>query len=558
LIGRPSESDARAFLAGLEQEARGAEVQAHALRQGRESYVWGRRDRGRDFYEPFARSADAAIWESDDLMSRRLRDQMRNEPQCKRIRDAIEDLIVGPGMLTFADPFDPLIDLTALSKDTLDSYLSYALESDELFAEWFNDEKQFDIAGKRSGPDMQRMLVGENVERGGVLLLKVAAKGPNRTVPLAYQIVEYDQLDKSKDRPAGTSAGENKIIHGIEVDAQGREVAFHIFDAHPYDDFSGGSIAGKSSRISADRVIHLALFRRPSQSVGATWLAAIGQPTRDRFRFMGAEIQTAAKGALLLLIHKMQNMKARGTLGLLDGDDGSDEWGNPEMRLGSSTVGMQIPVSDEVDLVESNRPTDKAESFLSILDHDIAGASGLSYFTLSGRYEQASFSSVRAALIAEDCHFAPLMNWFAGKAALPIRRTFNAQAIALGQLKSVTAEQYLDNPRRYNRFDAIGPGRQLLDPAAETEMATGLLRSCLSTLKAESAKRGLHWIKILRQVALENHVLDVLGINLDLSKGQGGQVTGNTRSADSMQQAAAADSGKKAPAANSRKKGSGR
>jgi lambda family phage portal protein len=539
LRGSPSIAEAKAFLGQLELAAQADErmvgIEASLNRNWQGAYRWGRMDRRTAQFQPPHRSGDAAIWESDDLMSRRVRNQVLNEPQIKRIRDAIEDLIVGTGLMTFADPFDPLVDLSALSKDTLDDYLAYALEADEIFEEWFNDPEQFDVAGKRSGADIQRMLVGENVERGGCLLVQTSKRGG--IVPLSYQIIEYDQLDRYKDRPAGApGSGQNKIIHGIELDDLGREVAFHIFDAHPYDDFAGAASFGKSSRISAKRVIHAALFRRPSQSLGVNWVHACAQPSFDRDKFVGAEIQAAAKAALLLLIHKMKNLRSGGNLGLLDGDTDTDPYGNEEMKLGNSPVALKVQAEDAVELLESNRPTDTAESFLSILDHDTAGACGLSYYTLTGQYGQTSFSSVRAALLAEDSHFTPLKNWFATKVALPVRREFHRQAIGSGRLTTVTAEDYLANPRRFNRFDAVGPGRELLDPAAETEMATGLLRSCLTTLKAQCAKRGLHWIKVLRQIALENHVLDVLGISLDLSKGQGGQTQGNTRSSDSQQQ----------------------
>jgi hypothetical protein len=81
-------------------------------------------------------------------------------------------------------------------------------------------------------------------------------------------------------------------------------------------------------------------------------------------------------------------------------------------------------------------------------------------------------------------------------------------------------------------------------------MATGMLRSCLSTLKSECARRGLHWIKVLRQIALENHVLDVLGIALDLSKGQGGQTVGNTRSKADQDAAQLAQTSKPKPGAS--------
>jgi capsid protein len=175
----------------------------------------------------------------------------------------------------------------------------------------------------------------------------------------------------------------------------------------------------------------------------------------------------------------------------------------------------------------------------------------LAHATLTGRYDQVNFTSARAAKLDEDAHFRPLQNWAARLVALPSRREFHRQAIGLGLLKSVSASEYLKNQRKFDRFDAIGPGRDLLDPETETNAATGLLRSCLTTLKQSCARRGLHWIRVLRQVALENHVLDTLDIALDLSKGQGGQATGNTRSKADQEAAAATPPASK----NTRSKG---
>lgn len=538
-------AETKSFLAGLERQHAAAEHQASVERQlmaaTKEAYRWGRIDRRSEHFQPAWRSGDAAIYESQDLMHRRTRSEVLNNAQIKRIPEAIQDLIVGPGMQTFADPFDPLLDLASLSRETLDPYLAYALESDELFDEWFLDMSQVDAAGKRSGPDLQRMAISECVERGGCLLVRSSTSRPGQIVPMQYQIVEYDQLDLSHDRPGGP--GQTKIVHGIEMDAAGRELAYHVYDDHPFDDFGGGTIAGKSSRISAERVIHLCLFRRPSQNVGVNWMHAIGQNAFDRDKFVGCELQKAAKAALLLLIHKVKNLRTAGTLGLADGDDASDEYGNEEMKMGASPMAVRIHADDDVELVEGDYPTSQADSFLSILDHDTAGAAGISYYTLTGRYDRTNYTSVRGALLAEDSHFRPLQQWFAGQVALPIRREFHRQAIALGKLKSVTAEQYLANKRRYNRFDAIGAGRELLDPEAETNAATGKLRCCLTTLKIECARRGLHWIRVLRQIALENRLLDVLEIALDLSKGQGGQTIGNTRSKRDQQDALEAGEG---------------
>jgi hypothetical protein len=168
-------------------------------------------------------------------------------------------------------------------------------------------------------------------------------------------------------------------------------------------------------------VIHSALFRRPSQSIGVNWVHACAQPSFDRDKFMGAEIQSAAKAALLLL--DSQDEEPQGpaaTWACSTATDRHGQFGNEEMKLGNSPVALKIHTDDDVEIIEGNRGRRLGRQASStLLDHDTAGATGLSYYTLTGQYGQTSFTSVRAAKLAEDAHFRPLQNWFAGHVALP-------------------------------------------------------------------------------------------------------------------------------------------
>jgi lambda family phage portal protein len=342
-------------------------------------------------------------------------------------------------------------------------------------------------------------------------------------VPLCYQLIEREQLDHSQDREQ--RGEQNKIVGGVEIDGTGRRVAYWIYDAHP-DDIFGGVVHGltKSTRVPASRVIDLCLWHRPSANIGATWLDAIGQKDFDRDQFLDAEIRAAAKGALLALIHKTKNPYASGILGMLDGEDDSDTYGNEEVKLGLSPLAVQVGVDEDVAMVESNRPTAQAGPFFKLLDRDIASGVGLSYYSLTGDYESTSYSSVRAAKLDEDIHIGTLQQWFALHVAVPMRREFNQLAVASGMIESMQPREFNRYPQRYQRFDAIGAGRDLLDPLKETDAAMARLRGGLTTLKLECAKRGLHWIKVLMQQAVELRIAKMYGVPLDWSKGQGGNV----------------------------------
>jgi len=487
-----------------------------------EAYRLGRIDTRTKDWQPTEISGDAAIAESHSLMHARTRDLSVNNAQVKKAVETLTDLVIGAGVQAYANPIPPGQELKAELAE-----FDFALESDGLFEEWAGDPEQFDLEGKRSWWDVQRLAFSENVLVGDALLLRAQRQAAGRIVPLCYQILEREQLDTSKDRPA--SAGQNKIVNGIELDAFNRPVAYHLFDAHPYDTSASGSATWKSRPVRADRVLHLFLFRRPSQSVGVTWLHALGQTALDRDKFIGAELQSAAKAALLALLVKRRNPNL-GSLGLSDGTEDEDEYENEEIKLGSSPLAAELHTDESVEMVESQRPNPNAQNFIDLVDHDGAGAAGISFYRFTGRYEKTSYTAVRGAHLDDDGHVRPLQQWFAGRLVLPVRRAFSAQAAALGLYKTVSSAAFLADLRRYQRFDLIGAGRELLDPEGETEAALSKLRGGLTTLKIECAKRGLHWIRVLRQVALENHVADLLGVSLDHTKGQGGQTEGNTRS----------------------------
>lgn len=489
-----------------------------------EYFRFARVDRRTRKFQPAHKSYDAAIYESHDLLTRRVRDQVANNGIFKRAVEVLNDITVGPGMLTFADPFPAKLNF---DEKEIRPLLEYALESDDLFEEWAEDPDQFDVAGKQSLYDVHRLAFSECGTVGDALLLRCYRPGRDRITPLCYQVIEREQLDTGMDRPA--TAGQNKIVNGIELDSVGRPVAYHIFDAHPYDQHTASSGTFLSRPVPAARVLHLYLFNRPSQSCGISWLHAMAQSAFDRDKYLDCELRAAAKGALLAVVANLKNPE-RATLGLSDDDDAADGYGNPEVVLGSDPLAVQLHEDEKVEVVESNRPNANAAPFISMIDHDLACASGLSYYRLTGRYESTSYTAVRGAHLDDDAHIKPLQGWFGRRLAVPIRREFNRGVAAAGLLRTVTPAEFERNYRQLQRFDAVGAGRDLLDPTAELDASVGKLRAGLSTLKDECGKRQRHWIRILRQKALENQVAGSFGVVLDFSKGQGGQVEKTTSS----------------------------
>jgi lambda family phage portal protein len=545
-------------------KAFGGEMLRQATQDAMEAFKLGRRDRPREAFQPNGFSGDAAIMGSQDIMNRRSRDLVRNTPQAKRLKRVLTNLVIGKGMQTYAWPFLPsemfqiVTELDTISQGTFGPRLQYALESDDLYDQYSSDRKQFDVEGRLSGPEMFRMALGEAAIVGNGLMVRVFRRDYNpdkHLVPIAWQMFEREQLDLTQDREAGRSSNgqvQNKIIGGLEINDINQVIAYHLFLDHPYDTFglnqsmltgAGAPInsSTRSIRVAADRVIDLALFDRPSSSLGVSWLDAAGQSIWDRDSYMESELRTAAAEAVLLLVAKLKDGSKYGAWGFEDGESDLDEYNNREYKLGHSPVASVIDTDESIELVKPSRPNRDAGPFMKLIDRDIASSVGLSYHSLSGDYESVNFSSSRAAKLDEDLEVGPLQQWFGFACALPVRQTFNQLAIASGRIKSLSPSEFRKSERTYQRFDIIGNGRDLMDPFKEGEARTGRLRTMMSTYKEECARNNKHWIRVLMQKAVEQRVFELFGTTPDFTKsgsgpqgnGSQGQASDNSQAEDS-------------------------
>ena len=111
-------------------------------------------------------------------------------------------------------------------------------ESDQGFADWCELTCEADAEGKLSERELQRQMFDELIETGQALALRVQDNTPGRLVPLCYQVLEAEQIDRWKDRLPGLTADGrhlNEIRAGIEYDERHRITAYWLYKTNPYD-----------------------------------------------------------------------------------------------------------------------------------------------------------------------------------------------------------------------------------------------------------------------------------------------------------------------------------
>lgn len=471
---------------------------------------------------PPHRSGDSALAGSWDVMTPRFRDLVRNDTGIRKASAALRRLIIGTGVRSFSAATDAAAILFPEDEQLFETAERFEDETDFLFNEWAENEA--DAVHSRSFWELQGVAFKEATDTGNALILICNSSDRNRSVPFCLQVIEAEQLDRSKDRSGGE--GVNPIIAGIEYDWQTkRPVAYHIYDAHPYDDYTGGG-SNKSTRIDQSRVIHwFPVTDQASANTGVCWFVAMALASRDVDWYLGNELTSAAIAALFTVVYNAENpLKKIAGLSEVDAATLAHAGMNPNtVRMGNANIATIGP-NEKLDVIQSKRPGTNVAPFIKLMSQREAMAVDLSYIRLTGDLQATSYTAARAAHLEDDGMAKPLQNSFALTVCKRVRDLWQSQAVALGEVRSVRLRDYRQNRRIFQNYDHLPVGREQLDPVNETGAAIDRLRSGQSTLKIECGRRQLHYKSVLRQSGRESKFADKHGFVLDYGKGNGGNI----------------------------------
>lgn len=483
---------------------------------------------------PPHRSGDSAIASSWDRLTPRIRDLVKNDHGIRKASLALTRLVIGTGVLTFSAADEAVNALRPDDEALRETAKRFEDESDFLFDHWAQNEA--DAVHNRSFWEIQRLAFKEASDTGNGIVLICNDPDPSRTVPLCLQVIETEQLDRTKDRTGGE--GVNKIVGGIEYDwMSNRPVAYHIYDAHPYDDYSA-TAGGDSKRIDKSRVLHwFPIVDQASANSGVSWYVAMALASRDIDWYLGNELTAAAIAALFTVVYQAEKPWQQ-MLGLREEDANIlGNVGPSPVRMGHANLAT-IGVNEKIDVIKNPRPNNASKDFIKLMNMRQAMSIDLSYIRQTGDLSATSYTAARAAHLEDDGMVRPLQQSFASTNCSPVRRLWQSQAVGLGLIKSVSLSQYRANRMIFQNFEHLPVGREQLDPVNETEAALSRIRGGLSTLKIECGRRGLNYKTIIRQRGFEQQLCKDHDVVLDHSKGNGGnlQTEGEAKPADNQEE----------------------
>lgn len=297
---------------------------------------------------------------------------------------------------------------------------------------------------------------------------------------LKLQLMPGEQVDESLTRELGGGA---HITGGIEFNAQGERVAYHIRPHLPTQQFETWA---PPVRVDAADVLHLMRPDGVGQIRGVSWLAPIMLKLAD----LGLLSDALLKGFQVAAMHAGFIEDANGVSQLpFDGDKSGDAL---DVSLEPGVV-RRLPPGHKITF---NNPQAAQQSveFMTAMTEEIAAGLGVPAFMVSGNVSRANYSSLRAALITFKASLEALQfNVIVPQLLAPIWRRWTLTRQLRGEEDGGEAAEW--------RFPAM-PEADPLKALQATKLA---LDSKLMSRKEAIAARGESIERVDADIAADPH-----------------------------------------------------
>lgn len=251
---------------------------------------------------------------------------------------------------------------------------------------WRDWTEEADAAGQTDFYGLQALACRAMLE-GGECLIRLRPRRPEDglVVPLQLQLLEPEHLpinmNTDLEPVAGMSGPGNVVRSGIEFDALGRRVAYHLYRSHP-DDGRLAPMSGQGGletvRIDAREIIHLYRVLRPGQIRGEPWLSRALVKLNELDQYDDAELVRKKTAAMFAGFVTRQNPEDN-----LMGEGTPNSSGVSLAGLEPGTMQILEPGED----IKFSDPADVGGSYAEFLRtqfRGVAAAIGITYEQLTG------------------------------------------------------------------------------------------------------------------------------------------------------------------------------
>ena len=395
------------------------------------------------------------------------------------------------------------------SEPTLDKAANDAIE-----VAWQRWGKTADITGRHRNLSAFWRMIAKAVARDGEALVRLVR---DRNLPggLALQALEADRLDENINARLDNGRA---IRQGVEIDAAGRAVAYHVRTEHPGENYITSTPGVE--RIPAEDIVHLFLPERAEQVRGVTWFHAVILRGSTLGRFEDAALTAAEIGASkIAALEQTAEAAADGALSMADTTSDGTAFGIPQMSVEAGEM-FQLPPGYRLNSWNPEYPHANFESFLKACLRGLAAGLDVAAHNLTGDMTDVNYSSARIAELAEREACMCLQDWFISSLVERVYAEWLSLALLRGDVrfessgKAIPAER-LDKFLTASRF--VGRRWQWVDPAKDMEASEKGVSLGVTSRTRIAAEQGIDIEDIVDEQKQERSLMDAAGIPLDVS-----------------------------------------
>lgn len=302
-------------------------------------------------------------------------------------------------------------------------------------------------------------------------------------VPLRLQVLEADQVPIDDTRPLG----DGRVVRcGIEMDLDGRRLAYHVYRQHPGD--AQAILAGAETvRVPADEMLHVYQLQRPGQVRGIPWLTRAMVRLHLLDQYDDAELDRKKVAALIAgFIH---TAAASDDLpGVTDADPEADNAVLADWRPGTL---MKLLPGEQVTFSEPADVGGAYEQFQYRSLSAICSGMSLPYWTVTGDLRQANYSSLRAGLVEFRRRIEQLQHTvLVHQLCRPVWEMWLRTAIVAGAIPGLTPVLAARRWQEIALVDWLPPKNDWVDPQKDVQAEVLEIQHGLKSRSQAVAERG--------------------------------------------------------------------
>lgn len=421
--------------------------------------------------------------------------------------------VIGSGLKAF-----PKIDREALGM-TSEQAEAWERKTAQEFALWAEDRGMCDALGINDFAELQQVAFQAWLLSGDVFcLFKTGTASSLRPYTTRLHLIEADRVATPTDSLVVAyglmTMGKNPktgndIFDGVEVDKNGRVVAYHIRSTYPYEvtdkqtDWTRIEAVGAATGMP--NILHMMDAERPEQYRGVSYLAPVIEPLLQIRRYTENEITAAliesCFAGFVTTLGNPDEVPMNET-----GADGEVEHSDPnEFSFGPGEFNVLKP-GEDIKFSDPKRPANGFGNFVQAVAQQVGAALEIPAEILLKAFT-ASYSASRGALLESWKAFRMRREWFVKDFCRPVYEAWLAEAVAIGRIQ---APGFFVDPairKAYSGSEWTGPSQGQLDPVKEITAEILAVEHGFSTHEQSTARlNGGNWknnvTTLAREVAL--------------------------------------------------------